>query len=119
MGDKEWFFGATALELERANQAFDEGRYQDALEAYLEAQRLHGEPSIIIQGLIGSSYRALGQPETAIQHFTNALELKDDPINRVEQWDLNLATTIWGEHPEAMEWYYRETFEETCGTVMQ
>ena len=37
----------------------------------------------------------------------------------VEQWDLNLATTIWGEHPEAMEWYYRETFEETCGTVMQ
>ena len=85
VGKGQQFFGDTWLEFEKARQAFGEGRYQDALEGFLEAQLLHGEPSGVIQNWIGNSYRALGQSEAAIQHFTNAIQIEDDPVDRVNR----------------------------------
>ena len=56
VGQEQLFFGDTWLEFEKAGQALGEGKYQDALEGYLETQRLHGEPSGILQNWIGNSY---------------------------------------------------------------
>ena len=86
------FFGDTWLEIEKAKQAFYQGRYQDALEGFLEAQRLHGEPSVVLQSFIGNSYRALGQNEATIHHFTNALEVKDNPTDRINRGTLYMET---------------------------
>ena len=99
-GKKQLLFGDTLLEFKKAEQAFGEGKYQDALEGYLEAQRLHGEPSVVLQNLIGNSYRALVQDEAAIRHFTNALELKDNPTDRINRGIRYMET---GQCPPAIE----------------
>ena len=100
IGEQELFFGATLLEIEKAKKAFDERRYQDALKGYLEAQRLHSEPSVVLQSKIGTSYRTLGQSEDAIRHFTNALELKDNPTDRMNRSGRHMET---GDCPSAIE----------------
>ena len=83
MGEGQMFFGEVLAELEQAEQALDEGRYQDALEGFLEAQRLHGEPSRVLQNWVGNSYSALGQHDQAIQHYTNAIDIRDNAYHRI------------------------------------
>ena len=83
LGDEQWFFGNTLVEMEKAEAAFREGRYQDALEGYQEAQRVHGKPSGPIQNWIANSYQALGQDERAVQHYTNAIEIEDNTVDRL------------------------------------
>ena len=92
VGEKEWFSGETAAALGRAKEAFGEGKYQEALEGFLETQRLHGEPSANLQNWIGSSYYALGNREAAIEHFTNALLVEDKPTYRVNRGRQYMAT---------------------------
>ena len=85
VGNKQWFFGETDAALERGEDAFDQGKYQEALEEFLEAQRLHEEPNPVLQNWIGSSYKALGQLDQAINHYTNTIELEDDAVNRTNR----------------------------------
>ena len=85
VGDKEWFHGETAAVLRRGEETFAQGKYQESLESFLEAQRLHGTPSANLQSWIGISYQALGQHDQAIQHHTNAIQIEDDPVDRVNR----------------------------------
>ncbi len=56
------------------NQNFDA-----ALAEFLTAKQIAGEPgSSAIEGYIGLTYRRLGQPDLAIQHYTAAISLDDD-----------------------------------------
>ena len=82
VGKGQWFFGETSEAVGRGEEAFARGEYQEALEDFLEAQRLHGEPSPVLQNNIGNSYRALGQNDQAIHHYTNALEIEDGATRR-------------------------------------
>ena len=100
MEDGERFSYETYEVIKQADQALSEGRHQDALEGYLETQRIHGEPSWVIQNWIGISYVALGQLEAAIQHFTNAIEIKDSALNRTNRGGRYMKT---GQCPPAIE----------------
>ena len=91
-GKKHWFTGDTAEAVERGKETFAQGKYQEALEEFLEAQRLHGEPSAALQSRIGNSYSALGQSKAAIRHFTNAIELEDTAIYRTNRGNLYVET---------------------------
>ena len=84
-GKEQLFSGEAAAAFGRGENAFAQGKYQEALEGFLEAQRTHGKPNPIMQGRIGTSYRTLGQPDQAIQHFTNAIELEDDATRRINR----------------------------------
>ena len=90
--DKQWFWGETMQPLQNAKQAFDEGKYQDALEGFLEAQHLYGKPSSVLQNRIGMSYQFLGQHDQAIQHLTNALEIENNAVNWLNRGYLYAAT---------------------------
>lgn len=87
-GKQESFQGETEAAVERGEDAFAQGRYQEALEEFLEAQRLHSSPSPVLQNWIGNSYSAMGQHNQAIQHYTNAIELEDDAANRTNRGEL-------------------------------
>ena len=92
-GDKQWFSGNTMQQAQNAKQAFDEGKYQDALEGFLEAQHLYGKPSSVLQNRIAISYQFLGQHHHAIQHFTNALDIENNAVNRVNRGNLYTETS--------------------------
>ena len=84
-GKSQRFRGETAAALGRGEEAFAQAQYQAALEGFLETQHLHGEPSAVLQSWIGHSYKALGQHNQAIQHYTNAIELEDRAVNRTNR----------------------------------
>ena len=59
--------------------------YREALGDFLEAQRLHGRTSHVLQSKIGTTYLALGQHQAAIRYYTTAMEEEDnatDVVNR-------------------------------------
>lgn len=45
------------------------------------------------------------------------MEPNSDEIG--DAWEYNHATLIWGNHPDALEWYQRENFGDTCGNLMR
>ena len=92
LGETEPFEGKAALALEQAVQAFSEARYQESLRGFLEAQRLHGEPSRVIHNWLGNSHSSLGHHRAAIRHFTAALELEDNSGNRVSRGTAYMET---------------------------
>ena len=49
----EWFVGLAMEALDRADDHFDAGEYQAAIDSYKEAQRLHGKPSAGIESWLG------------------------------------------------------------------
>ena len=63
----------------------DRGRYQEAITHLETAQKLHPKPSGAIQILIGHAYRGLEQHWRAIQHYTNAINIRDDAWHRVSR----------------------------------
>ena len=91
-GTSERFFGAALQHLEDAERLFDQARYQGAIKQFTKAQQAHGEPSAVLQSWIGNAYRALGKYQEAIRHFTNAIEIEDNPTVRINR-----------------AWSYRET----------
>ena len=60
-GVEEQFSGDALTAIEKAQRAFDRGMYPEALGDFLEAQRLHGRTSHVLQSKIGTTYLALGQ----------------------------------------------------------
>ena len=92
MEDGERFSDETYEVIKQAEQSLSQGRHQDALEKYFEAQRIHGEPSWVIQNWIGITYVSLGNREAALQHYTNAIEIEDSPTNRTNRGTSYLKT---------------------------
>ena len=95
-GVKEQFSGDALTAIEKAQRAFDRGMYPEALGDFLEAQRLHGRTSHVLQSKIGTTYLALGQHQAAIRHYTAALEEEDnatDVVNRGITYALDMQCT--------------------------
>ena len=55
------------------NECFDTGKHDDAIEAYSKALALKpNQPKVLID--LGTTYRILGKPKSAIEYFTKAIE---------------------------------------------
>lgn len=85
LGDEEWFYGSAWSEFERGGLLLDIGDYQGAIAAYESAQAYHGKPSRVLENRIGISFQVMGNHQNAIVHFTKALEIKDNPADRVNR----------------------------------
>lgn len=67
--------------IQQGNQAFDTEKYQEAVDAFMNAEGLM--PNSESAQLLATAYEALGQNEQAIQYYTLAIERypTDDPLH--------------------------------------
>lgn len=63
-----------------AQVAFDEGRFESAVQYFLQAFRLSGRPELLYN--IGNTYDRLQQPEEALQHFEQYLQQQPGAENQ-------------------------------------
>lgn len=63
-----------------AQVAFDEGRFESAVQYFLQAFRLSGRPELLYN--IGNTYDRLQQPEEALRHFEQYLRERPDAENQ-------------------------------------
>ena len=64
---------------------FEDGKYLEAIAKYKQAIELHGQPSSVLENRIGLSYDALEQYERAVEHYSNAIRIRDNSIDRVNR----------------------------------
>lgn len=62
-----------------AQVAFDEGRFESAVQYFLQAFRLSGRPELLYN--IGNTYDRLQQPEEALRHFEQYLQQRPGAEN--------------------------------------
>ena len=73
------------LAYRKLNEALDffyQGNYREAIGALESAQQLNWRPSGLILNFLGRNYSDSGDGETAVQYFSQAVELRDDSYNR-------------------------------------
>ena len=85
VGTEEWFTSEASVSVEKGQQMFRNGLYENAIIAFKEAQQHHGKPSSVLENWIGLSYDALENYDLAIQHHSYAIAVADDAINRVNR----------------------------------
>ena len=68
--------------LNEALEFFYQGNYREAIGALESAQQLNWRPSGLILNFLGRNYSDSGDGETAVQYFSQAVELRDDSYNR-------------------------------------
>ena len=79
------FSGPAAAMLEQGRELFKQQDYRAAAEAFATAQLRHGKPSQILENQTGMALRRLEDHPQAIVHFTKAIELRDNPVDRIER----------------------------------
>ena len=57
----------------------------EAIAKYKQALSYHGEPSHVLENHIGLSYYFLEQYNLAIVHYSNAIQIKDTSVKRVNR----------------------------------
>ena len=62
-----------------------QGKYKEAITALTEASDLFPDPSEDAETWLGYTYQDAGNPEKAVQHFTNALVIGDNPKSRINR----------------------------------
>ena len=92
IGDYYWFSDLSQAERDRANELLHRGDYHGAIQAYQSAQIQHGKPSSILESLIGTAYKFLGNHQLAIDHFTKAIEIEDNPVDRTNRAQSYIGT---------------------------
>ena len=85
VGDKDWFLGQAAEESDRGKELFDQADYHGALQAFQSAKIHHGKPSSVLENRIGTAFQSLGDHQQAIDHFTKAIEIEEQPLDRVNR----------------------------------
>ena len=55
-----------------------QGEHQQAIAAFIEAQRLHDQPSAAISNNIATEYHMLGNQKLAIHHYSSSLAIADN-----------------------------------------
>lgn len=65
-----------------AQVAFDEGRFESAVEYFLQSYRLSHRPELLYN--IGNTYDRLQKPEEALQHFEQYLRERPDAENHLQ-----------------------------------
>ena len=86
------FSGQAATEFEKGNDLLKQENYHAALQAFQSAQVHHGKPSSVLENQIGMAFRRLDDHQQAIDHFTKAIEIKDNPVSRVNRALSYIAT---------------------------
>ena len=81
----EWFRGKAWDAFERGAAQFDAGEFQAAISSYKEAQRHHNKPSAVLENRIAFAYEFLEQFSLAIEHYSNAIGIKDTALYRVNR----------------------------------
>ena len=81
----EYFVGPAKISTDRGNELFYDGQYEAAIAAFTDAQQLHSKPSAVLKHWIALSYEALGQYDLAIQHYSDAITIVDNPILRTQR----------------------------------
>ena len=79
------FSGPAAAMLEQGRELFKQQDYRAAAEAFATAQLRHGKPSQILENQTGMALRRLEDHPQDIVHFTKAIELRDNPVDRIER----------------------------------
>ena len=69
----------------------NQGDYEAALVSFRTAQEMHGIPSGDIQAWIGHTYRAMGQSQNAINHYTEAIGIRDSALGRTSRGNEHAA----------------------------
>ena len=91
-GGDDSFSGQAATEFEKGKELLRQKNYHAALQAFQSAQVHHGKPSSVLQNHIGMTFRRLNDHQQAIDHFTKAIEIKDNPVSRVNRAISYIAT---------------------------
>ena len=81
----EIFTGKALAEFDRGEDLYLQGEYRAAILAYQLAKKHRNEPSRTIENRIGTSLQALDNHRQALAHFTVALEIQDNPMDRVNR----------------------------------
>lgn len=95
---------ANPFQLERADRAFSEGRYEDALKAYSELRQNDPNDPALEFGL-GDSYYKLGKYEEAEGAFKNALNLPDPGDRKKALYNLGNTAYRSQKLDEALSYY--------------
>ena len=85
LGTNETFSGQALAELNRGEELFNQKDYHGAIQAYQSAQIQHSKPSSVLENQIATAFQSLGDHQQAIDHFTKAIEIEDEPINRLNR----------------------------------
>ena len=85
LGDSDLFFGQALAESDRGKELFDQADYHGALQAFQSAKIHHGKPSSVLENRIGTTFQSLGDHQQAIDHFTKAIEIEEQPLDRVNR----------------------------------
>lgn len=89
----EQFSETAASYTEEGDRLRDLGDYKGAIAAYQLAKDHHGGKSHVLANRIGIAFQAMGDHEQAIVHFTESLEIEDDPVDRVNRATSYIETT--------------------------
>ena len=82
-GNHDLFLGPVAKAVNEGHSLMSEGRYLESLAAYTRAQELHPVPSSVLHNRIALVQYALGDPESAIGHYTYAIQINDSASSRL------------------------------------
>ena len=92
VGGDDSFSGQAATEFEKGKDLLHQEDYHGALQTFQSAQIHHGKPSSVLENQIGIAFRRLDDHQQAIDHFTKAIEIKDNPTGRVNRALSYIAT---------------------------
>ena len=81
----EFFIGTALIAYEQGMEKFGQGDYQAAIQNFGEARDYHLKPSTVLESLIGLSYQYLEEYDLSILHFTNAIDVDDNAVDRIHR----------------------------------
>ena len=85
IGSTERFYGQASAAVGRGHELLNTGEYMAAIESYKEALRHHGKPSVVLENHIGQAYMGLEMYDRAVEHYSNALDIKDGAVDRTNR----------------------------------
>ena len=83
IGPEDLIFEPALTHSKTGIDLLNQGDYEAALVSFRTAQEIHGIPSGDIQVRIGRTYRAMGQSQNAIRHYTEAIGIRDNALRRI------------------------------------
>ena len=94
--NQEHFTEPELTAFENGRELFYQGRYEQAIKEFKKAQEMRlAVPSTILESWIGYMYKALGDHEKSIEHYTNAIEIEDSATHRVGRAPSYMETGQW------------------------
>ena len=101
--------------LEAGNNLFDEGKYEQAVQAYQKL--LEDNPDVYVVNLnVGNCYFQMEQYEKAVEYYQKVLE--EDPENKDAILLIGKAYANKGDEEKALEWYQKIKFEDIDDPVV-